>query len=739
MTRTGKRNTSVFYKYFLTNLTIFLIPFVILGLLTFTMAVKQLKKELEQNFESRFTLISGDIDKNIMDMRQLAINIAYDTQFYPYQLKDVLNEQNAIRQLQKHLNYTFISSDILLYYKNESALYSSKGKFSNEHYFVYEQKIANGDQLLERINKAEEPFLFRIKPTVGHIADQAVYVYPVAMGGVKRQAAAIVFWLSSDMLEQRIRNVSGKLDGNFYILDQDNKAILSAYKDTSTALDGILSKLDLSRLPSKGRTELGGSKYNALMVQSEGSDSHFLTLFSASDLLINAENLQFLFYGILFSLFVLGMFAAAYFARRHYKPIKKLHHSAGELLLEMDHPMETSNEWDRIDRALMVTTNNNDQLKAKVSELNFHIIQNFLLLLIRGNMNEVTEEQLSSLGLHFRDKFYCVITMMSRTKGVFPSTVKHLTSSESLQLLDLTREGYMVFVLNTKTSMDDEARKAAERLLEELGDGKNQVMIGIGNMYRHVTEINYSYIESMAALDFNHQAVGSSICFFHQISSKFSNYVWYPSETLLRLTQAVKQGDRGLALELLQCLNAEMEEKKLTGMNEKLISFDIINALLKTVNDLKLKINIKDFGAFGAMENRVELFAKVERFIGTVCEWIAEQRQLKSEQFVRDLLQYVHDNFTDYELSLEKMSGTFGISIYALSKLFKEEIGIGFKDYVIDLRMEKAKAILQKSDESIGTITRHVGYANDSHFIKTFKKIVGVTPSQYREKLTKQQ
>ncbi|GGE01445.1 helix-turn-helix domain-containing protein [Paenibacillus nasutitermitis] len=737
MLHTGKRNASVFYKYFLTNLTIFLIPFVILGLLTFTMAVKQLKKELEQNFESRFTLISGDIDKNIMVMRQLAINIAYDTQFYPYQLKDVFNEQNAIRQLQKYLNYTFISSDIVLYYKDESALYSAKGKFSYQSYFLYEQKIANGDQLLKRINQAEEPFLFRVKPTVSQSAEQAVYVYPVAIGGVKRQAAAIVFWLSSDMLEGRIRNVSGKLDGNFYILDQDNRAILSAYKDTSTALDGILSKLDLSRLPSKGRTELGGRKYNALMVQSEGSDSHFLTLFSASDLLINAENLQLLFNGILFSLFVLGIFAAGYFARRHYKPIKKLHHSAGELLLGMDHPVEASNEWDRIDRALTVTTNNNDQLKAKVSELNFHIIQNILLLLIRGNMNEVTEEQLGSLGLHFRGKNYCVITMMSRTKGNFPSTVKHLTSYESLHLLDLTHEGYMVFILNARTHLDDEARKVAERLLENLGDGKNQVAIGIGNMYRHVTGINYSYIESMAALDFNHQTEGSSICFFHHIPTKFSNYFWHPSETLLRLTQAVKQGDRGLAIELLQRLNAEMEEKKLTGLNEKLISFDIINTLLKTVNDMKLKISIKDFGAFGATENRAELFAKVERFIETVCEWIAEQRQLKSEQFVRDLLQYVHDNFADYELSLEKMSGEFCLSIYAISKLFKEEIGIGFKDYVINLRMDKAKEMLQKSNESIGAITRHVGYANDSHFIKTFKKIVGVTPSLYREKLTK--
>lgn len=93
---------------------------------------------------------------------------------------------------------------------------------------------------------------------------------------------------------------------------------------------------------------------------------------------------------------------------------------------------------------------------------------------------------------------------------------------------------------------------------------------------------------------------------------------------------------------------------------------------------------------------------------------------------------YVHEHYADYEISLDRMSEQFGLSINALSKLFKEEIGIGFKEYVTNLRVEKGKQLLKEEELSVAEITGQLGYTNPSHFIKIFKRYEGITPNQYR-------
>jgi two-component system response regulator YesN len=67
-----------------------------------------------------------------------------------------------------------------------------------------------------------------------------------------------------------------------------------------------------------------------------------------------------------------------------------------------------------------------------------------------------------------------------------------------------------------------------------------------------------------------------------------------------------------------------------------------------------------------------------------------------------------------------------------LSTLFKKEIGIGFSEYLISCRMEEAKKLLKTSDLSVNLIAEEVGYSDAKYFSKTFGKVVGLKPSEYR-------
>ncbi|MNI28810.1 HTH-type transcriptional regulator YesS [compost metagenome] len=213
----------------------------------------------------------------------------------------------------------------------------------------------------------------------------------------------------------------------------------------------------------------------------------------------------------------------------------------------------------------------------------------------------------------------------------------------------------------------------------------------------------------------------------------YSNFIWYPSEPLLRLTNAIKQGDAALAQEMLDQLKSMMTDKKLSLIMEKLICYEIVNTLLRTVNDLNLKLPNQEFNMLSAMGNWDDLVTSIGKLIQWVCETVYKNKKLHKDETIQQIITTIQQNYMEYDMSLEKIASEFNLSMYSLSKVFKEEMGVGFKDYLIQLRMKEAKRLLLQGNESVKEITQKMGYANVSHFIRSFKSIEGVTPAQYRQ------
>ena len=79
------------------------------------------------------------------------------------------------------------------------------------------------------------------------------------------------------------------------------------------------------------------------------------------------------------------------------------------------------------------------------------------------------------------------------------------------------------------------------------------------------------------------------------------------------------------------------------------------------------------------------------------------------------------------------MSRAVDISPYYFSKVFKDETGENFIEYLTTIRIEKAKELLRGSNLSMKEICSAVGYSDPNYFSRTFKKNVGVTPTEYKE------
>ncbi|MEG0387843.1 MAG: AraC family transcriptional regulator, partial [Niameybacter sp.] len=74
-----------------------------------------------------------------------------------------------------------------------------------------------------------------------------------------------------------------------------------------------------------------------------------------------------------------------------------------------------------------------------------------------------------------------------------------------------------------------------------------------------------------------------------------------------------------------------------------------------------------------------------------------------------------------------------------ISKIFKEETGTSPINYLIQIRLEKAKEILEKNDMPINLVAKSVGYEDAYYFSKLFKKYYGSAPSAYSKQIKKEQ
>ena len=99
-------------------------------------------------------------------------------------------------------------------------------------------------------------------------------------------------------------------------------------------------------------------------------------------------------------------------------------------------------------------------------------------------------------------------------------------------------------------------------------------------------------------------------------------------------------------------------------------------------------------------------------------------------RFVIDYLDaHLHEDIT-----LDFMADKLNITSGYLSTYFKEKTGMNFSDYLNDLRIQRAKLLLDNLELKIQDVAAHVGYQNANSFIRMFKRYSGITPGEYRKK-----
>jgi len=110
------------------------------------------------------------------------------------------------------------------------------------------------------------------------------------------------------------------------------------------------------------------------------------------------------------------------------------------------------------------------------------------------------------------------------------------------------------------------------------------------------------------------------------------------------------------------------------------------------------------------------------------------KRNEKGEDLKERLLQYIRENYSSPDLSLDSIAVEFDLNPKYISRYFKEHTGTNYLDYLNMIRIEQAKELLvQNKKMKILEISKLVGFYNVNTFIATFKRTEGITPNTFRK------
>lgn len=106
-----------------------------------------------------------------------------------------------------------------------------------------------------------------------------------------------------------------------------------------------------------------------------------------------------------------------------------------------------------------------------------------------------------------------------------------------------------------------------------------------------------------------------------------------------------------------------------------------------------------------------------------------DKKVLPSE--ITFICNYINENYSE-KITLNSIADSVGFSKYYISRLFKQHMGVTIIDYLIKVRLDKAKELLGKGEYSIKQISFMVGYSDPNYFTWSFKKYLGISPIKYR-------
>lgn len=217
----------------------------------------------------------------------------------------------------------------------------------------------------------------------------------------------------------------------------------------------------------------------------------------------------------------------------------------------------------------------------------------------------------------------------------------------------------------------------------------------------------------------------------------------YPLETERELLRRVKLGDKEGAKEVLNEIlgkilfkNAGQIELIRARILELAVVLSRAAVEAKAELEMILGLNFENIQEIGKLKTIEELCIWIVKVLDRFTESVYENRNIKNIDIINKAKEFIRTNYKK-KITIDDISRAIYLSPFYLSHIFKKETGSTLLAYLTEVRIDEAKRLLENTTWNTTRISFEVGYADQSYFCKVFKKLEGISVSEYRKRMNR--
>jgi two-component system response regulator YesN len=201
----------------------------------------------------------------------------------------------------------------------------------------------------------------------------------------------------------------------------------------------------------------------------------------------------------------------------------------------------------------------------------------------------------------------------------------------------------------------------------------------------------------------------------------------------------LKSGLKDKAEELVGTVFNELKAKTSSRETVRVLSCNFIANALNVLLELGIKQlqvfkdGIQPFESIFKLNSLSETENHIKGISAGVALAAGKQHGKKTRKLINDVKEYINCSFSNPDLTLSEVARRFYINPSYLSRVFKEEIGITFIDYLTKQRMEKSIRLFHETDKKAYQIAAEVGVNDPHYFSVCFKKYTGVSVNDFKK------
>lgn len=304
---------------------------------------------------------------------------------------------------------------------------------------------------------------------------------------------------------------------------------------------------------------------------------------------------------------------------------------------------------------------------------------------------------------------------------------------------------YIVIIFLADNFAKDNFIRNSLSILEELKQSiekyiKCNYAIGVGTYVEDILNLGVSYKSSTAALDYRIMLGSNRIICINDIEPQFNNKIAFDEEKEHMLASSLKVGTKDELEKTIDCFFYEIISAKASFREYNIYLIEMLTTILKTARDLGIDIDRLlgvNFNPFTQIFEFYDL-SSVKHWIKDIAQkvksCILKERQNSCKNIVEKALGYAAANYSDSQLTVDKLCRNLHVSPNYFSSIFKKETKQTFVNYLTNIRLEKAKELLKSTNLKAFEIAARVGYSEGNYFSYCFKRNTGLSPSEYRNK-----